>query len=252
MVEQSVGHERQMQTGLQSALTALPGTPTAGPPAGGQQPRRHRRARRHRNRPAVRPGRVGQLRAGGARGTSLHAGVGDHRRHGRRPGRRVGTGRHARLHRRPRAGRAAAAAAATALATAGVPIDRPHRRLFALVRPELGGGRIPADRKDLKQEWRLLRLLLRPADARPAASNGGVDGPATRSLPRRQRRPVPTEAHEAPVKRPDARPAAPRRSTRRSPPRCKKAFGKGGVKRYLAVRGLYATRRRPLATPRSG
>ena len=245
IIEQTVGHEWHMQTGLQSALTALPGTPTAGRPVGGQQ-----------GAPAP-SGTQAPAPAGSGSGSSAQA----------VPVAPLST-RASAITAAMVGGQAGASApvatlaftvarghgapplqaAATALAAAGVR-DQINLTdaLFALVRPELGGGRIPADRNDLKQEWRSLRSsYARPTLAPPRPD--GAEGTARK--PGGAERPAPTKGTtETPPKQPVAAAGSPEEEYASFAADVQKAFGKSGVKRYLAVRDLYATREETAGNP---
>lgn len=67
--------------------------------------------------------------------------------------------------------------------------------VFTLAHPELGGGRIPADRADLKADWITLRRdFIRPAMVAPAPPTGADVGPAAPASA-----PVPAAPGAAPV-----------------------------------------------------
>lgn len=250
VIEQTVGHEQHMGTSLQSALTALPGTPTAGPPTGGQPPAGGQQ-------PAPAPsGTQAPRPAGGAAGSgsgssaqavpvapplSTRASAITAAMVGGRAGASAPVAMLAFTVARGQ-GAPPLQAAASALASAGVrdQIDLTDA-LFALVRQELGGGRIPADRNDLKQEWRLLRSsYVRPTLA-PPTSDGAVRKPDGAD------RPAPSES--TPVKRPVAAAGSPEEEYQSFAADVQKAFGKAGVKRYLEVRHLYATRKETAGNP---
>jgi hypothetical protein len=236
IVEQSVGHEHQMRTGLGSALSGLPGPPTTG---GGQKS------------PTGAPTKTGSTGSTGTTGTTAT----------------TGTTTAAPLPTRASAitaamvgGQAGAAgavamlaftmargggapplqAAAGALTAAGIK-DRTDLTdaLFALVRPELGGARIPAGRDDLKQEW----LALRSSYARPAlaSAKGAAASEGAKTA----------KAAEKAEGTPAVVPAAgsPEEEYESFSADVKQAFGKGGVKRYLAVRDLYRTRKETAGNP---
>jgi hypothetical protein len=231
VVEQSVGHEGQMQAGLGSALSALPNTPTAGSP-GSTAPRTGSVT----SPPvplATRAAAITAAQVGaqaGLRGAVAMLAYALATRNGAPP----------------------LTAAAQAVATAGV-TDRTDLTdaLFALVRPELGGGRIPADRDDLKQEWLELRSgYARPALNLVATKNGGKIAAPTKAETK-------TEATATPTPTGAGKRTAAETATAGSPEEeyesfsaeVKKAFGKKGLKRYLAVRDLYATRKETAGNP---
>lgn len=129
--------------------------------------------------------------------------------------------------------------------------------LFALVRPELGGGRIPADREDLKREWRKLRSgYVRPVLASGAlkAARGSGEGPGPTGAPKTTpavptKPPAPEPGSEASTTPTPAVDGTPEEEYESFKDEVKKAFGKSGVKRYLAVRELYSTRSETAGNP---
>jgi hypothetical protein len=244
IVKQSVGHEGQMRAGLGSALSALPPTPTTG---GGRQPA------------TGTPTKTGS--SGGPTGTTGSTGT------------TATTGTTAAaLSARASAitaamvGGQAGAAAAVAMLTfamsrgAGVPPlqaaagalssaglkDRTDLTdaLFALVRPEMAGARIPADRDDLKQEW----LALRSSYARPAlaSAKGGATSEGAETAKKAPEK-APEKAEGTAAVEPAA--GSPEEEYKSFSADVKKAFGKAGVKRYLAVRNLYSTRKETAGNP---
>jgi hypothetical protein len=251
IVEQSVGHEGQMRAGLGSALSALPGTPGAGNPTntGGaaQQPV-------PTTAPAAGPGTgsaPAPVTGSAAAGPPLttRAGAITAAMVGQRAGAAAPIAMLAFTKARGN-GDPPLQAASVGLATAGLrdPIDLTDA-LFALVRPELGGSRIPADRDDLKREWRQLRSsYARPALV-PTPGPGGGTAPATGKG---------TEKVRDAGSKPAAGTITPATAVAAGSPEeefeafsgdVRKAFGKSGLKRYLAVRDLYGTRKETAGNP---
>jgi hypothetical protein len=260
IVEQSEGHEGQMRAGLGSALSALPGTPRAGSPSGtpggtAQQPV-------PTTAPAAGPATGGApmpvtgSTAAAAPLTTRAAAI-----TAAMVGQRAGSAAPIAMLAFTTArgnGAPPLQAASVGLATAGTrdPIDLTDA-LFALVRPELGGGRIPADREDLKREWRQLRSsYARPALA-PTAGPGGAAGPAsagpaagkgTGKVGEAGNRPADSTGTTTPAA-PVAAAGSPEKEYEAFSGDVKKAFGKSGLKRYLAVRDLYGTRKETAGNP---
>jgi len=273
VVEQPVGHEGQMRAGLGNALADLPGTPsaTSGPaPAGGSGAASasgtagHAPTSSGKGSGSADPSMsapTGRTSAPTADTTSL-ADRGSAITPAMVAAQAVALGKiaAARYVAAVAAGEPKLAAAASALAEAGLRSDVDLTdALFALVRQELGGGRIPADRADLKREWIRLRSgYARPALARVLARTGapaagGSAAPETSSS---------TKAHGpgAPTKAPDTsdKPAKPATTAGTLTPeqeyesfnaKVKDAFGGSGVKRYLAVRKLYSERKETAGNP---
>ena len=267
IVEQSVGHEGQMRAGLASALSGLPGTPTTG---GGGQP-----ATGTPTKAGSTGGSTGTTGSTGTSGTTATATA------------TAGTTAAVPLPARASAitaamvgGQAGGAgvvamlafamargggapplqAAAGALTAAGLKNSTDLTdALFALVRPEMGGARIPADRNDLKQEW----LSLRSSYARPAlaSSKGGAapEGAGTSKTPEKaegtakaaeKAEKVAEKAEEAGgTATVESAPGSPEEEYESFSAEVKRAFGKSGVKRYLAVRDLYRTRKETAGNP---
>ena len=265
IVEQSVGHEGQMRAGLGSALAALPGTPATG---GGQQ---------STGTPTKTGSTGGSTGTGGTTATTATTGT-------------TGTTAAAPLTTRASAITAAMVggqaggtaslvamlafamargggapplqAAAGALAVAGLKNGTDLTdALFALVRPELGGARIPADRDDLKREW----LALRSSCARPALASADGGGAAsagertTKAADKAKGAAKAAEKANGTVKAAEkakgtatVEPVAagsPEEEYQSFSADVKRAFGKAGVRRYLAVRDLYRTRKETAGNP---
>lgn len=242
VVEQSVGHERQMQTGLGSALTALPGTPATGPraaPPGPASPASPAPAGPATGGSSARPAAASlATRAAGISAVQVGVQAGPNAPlavlayvmatgHGMPP----------------------LTAAARALASAGLrDSTNLTDALFALVRPELGGGRIPAGREDLKTEW----LQLRSSYARPTlAALAEVADAAPAKPGARPEKAAPAATKGASSETPAATPEAgsPEEEYESFSAEVKRAFGKKGLKRYLTVRDLYATRKETAGNP---
>ena len=228
IVEQSVGHERQMQSGLGSALTALPGTPTAGS-VGSPTARTAATASPpvplDARAAAITAAQVG-AHAGSLAPVAMLAFA-------------LATGH----------GLAPLPAAARSLATAGVS-DRTNLTdaLFALVRPELGGRTHPG--RPQRPEDRVARaaVCVRP----PGTGLGGQGGWRNQD---RNTEHDPDRLHpgagEGEEDRHPSAPAAPRRSTSRSVPTSRR-HSKGASS--ATSRSATSTRRgrRRQATRRTG
>ena len=272
IVEQSVGHEGQIRAGLGSALSALPGTPAAG---GGGQPSTGSPTKPGSTGDST--GASGSSRTSGATATTATTAA-------------TGRGAAAPLPTRESAITAAMVgkqaggtaglvamlafamargggapplrAAAGALTVAGLKNSTDLTdALFALVRPELGGARIPADRDDLKREW----LALRSSYARPALASAQGGSAASEGLGTQEaaanakgtakaagKAKGTVRAAEKAEGTAAVEPAAagsPEEEYQSFSADVKRAFGKAGVKRYLAVRNLYRTRKETAGNP---
>jgi len=244
IVEQSVGHELQMRTGLGSALSGLPGTPaTGGAPA----------------KAGSTGGSTGKTGSTGTTGTtattaaaplSTRASAITAAMVGGQAG-AVGAVAMLAFAMARGGGAPPLQAAASALTSAGLK-DRTDLTdaLFALVRPEMAGVRIPADRDDLKQEW----LALRSSYARPALASGkggaASEGAGTVKTPGKAEGAgtvkAPGKAEGTSAVEPAGSPEEEYKSFSAD---VKRAFGKAGLKKYLAVRGLYSTRKETAGNP---
>ena len=148
-------------------------------------------------------------------------------------------------------GRSPLAAAAAAVVAAGIRTDTDVTdALFALMRPELGGGRIPADRPDLAKEW----LGLRSRYARPALAAGRADKTETPTADSPKAPVAPDAVNDSVAenvgavdggakgtKTPTPSNLTPEQEYETFNAKVKGSF-RNGLKTYLAVRSLYSQR----------